>query len=195
MPSARKNYVTWLPGHYYHIYNRGARQKTIFPDAETYVFALRRIKEYSQVLSITIIAYCLLPNHYHFLVRQEDETPAGLLLQRVFNSYTKAYNKQFDSSGTLFERRYQANHVLSDEYLRYLCLYIHSNPAKHNLVEDVDAWPYSNYRDWIGARGGTLLDRKFIGDFFGSGEQYKKLMQEYVQARRFLNEQAKHLPI
>ena len=93
MPSARKNYVTWLPGHYYHIYNRGARQKTIFPDAETYVFALRRIKEYSQVLSITIIAYCLLPNHYHFLVRQEDETPAGLLLQRVFNSYTKAYNK------------------------------------------------------------------------------------------------------
>jgi len=70
MPNARKDAVAWLPGHYYHLYNRGARQKTIFPDKETYYFALRRIQEYSQLFAVTVIAYCLLPNHYHFLVRR-----------------------------------------------------------------------------------------------------------------------------
>lgn len=195
MPNARRDTITWLTGHYYHIYNRGARQKTIFPDTETYLFALRRIKEYSEILGVTVIAYCLLPNHYHFLVRQELDIPAGTLAQRVFNSYTKAYNKQFQSSGTLFERRYQANHVLQDRYLRNLCYYIHSNPVKHTLVEDVAAWPYSNYLEWVGKRRGTLVDRKFIANFFGSSREYAASMREYLENRGFGGEQTEHLPV
>ena len=195
MPDPRSYSITWLPGHYYHIYNRGARQKTIFPREETYLFALRRLKEYSQEFSITVIAYCLLPNHYHFLLRQNGDTPAGQLPQRVFNSYTKAYNKIHQSSGTLFERRYQANQVTRDEYLRHLCYYIHSNPVKHGLVQDIEAWPYSNYLDWIGERKGTLVDHRFIEEFFGRREQYAAAMKEYIQARGFLGKETEHLPI
>jgi len=111
MPRPRKDEVEWLSGHYYHIYNRGARQLTIFREEDNYIFVLLRVKKYCKAFNLTVIAYCLMPNHYHFLVRQEGEHPTGLLPQRVFNSYSKAYNKRYEHNGTLFERRYQVNHV------------------------------------------------------------------------------------
>lgn len=77
-----------------------------------------------------MIAYCLMPNHYHFLVRQEGEYPGGLLPQRIFNGYTKAYNKLYEHSGTLFERRYQVKQVESESHLLHLCRYIHANPIR-----------------------------------------------------------------
>ena len=64
-----------------------------------------------------MIVYCLMPNHYHFLVRQNGENAAGLLPQRVFNSYTKAYNKRYKHSGTIFEGRYKAIPVEQEPYL------------------------------------------------------------------------------
>ena len=107
MPYARKDKITWLPGHYYHIYNRGARQVTIFREPDNYHFVLYRVKKYCQELNLSIIVYCLMPNHYHFLVRQNGENAAGLLPQRVFNSCTKAYDKRYKHSGTIFEGRYK----------------------------------------------------------------------------------------
>ena len=80
----------YLSHHYYHVYNRGAGKHPIFREGENYVFVLRRMKEYLRALELTAIAYCLMPNHYHFLIRQDGEHAAGLLPQRVFNSYTKA---------------------------------------------------------------------------------------------------------
>ena len=67
---------------------------------------LQKVRKYSQDLHVAVIAYCLMPNHYHFLLRQDGEQPAGSLPQLVFNSYTKAYNKCYGHSGTLFEARY-----------------------------------------------------------------------------------------
>jgi REP element-mobilizing transposase RayT len=104
MPYARKDQITWLPDHYYHIYNRGARQVTVFREPDNYHFVLNRVKEYCQELNLSMIVYCLMPNHYHFLVRQNGENPAGLLPQRVFNSYTKAYNKRYKSTAARFLR-------------------------------------------------------------------------------------------
>jgi REP element-mobilizing transposase RayT len=190
MPHARKDEIDWQPGHYYHLYNRGAHKLTIFPEDENYVFALYRIKKYCADFDLSMIVYCLMPNHYHFLVRQNGEHPAGLLPQRVFNSYTKAYNKRYKHSGTLFERRYQAKHVDSDNYLRHLCRYIHTNPVKDGLVAYLEEWPYSNYPEWLGLRDGTLVDRQFIADFFGSGEDYKKFVKEYLLTRELPDELA-----
>ena len=97
----------YLQGHYYHIYNRGTSKMSIFREADNYTHVLKRIKRYRNEFDLAVIAYCLLPNHYHFLVRQDGEQPAGLLPQRVFNSYSKAYNKRYDHSGTLFEGPYK----------------------------------------------------------------------------------------
>jgi putative transposase len=100
MPQPRPAY---LPGQFYHFYNRGCRRLPIFREAENYLFVLRKIKKYTQEFDLKLIAYCLMPNHYHFLVQQAGKSAAGLLPQRVFNSYSKAFNKRYQHSGTLFE--------------------------------------------------------------------------------------------
>ena len=97
---------------------------------------LGKAARYSRELQISVIAYCLMPTHYHFLLRQDGEQPAGLLPQLVFNSYTKAYNKRYSQSGTLFETRYKAKQVESYSYLLNLCCCIHANPVKDQLVAE-----------------------------------------------------------
>ncbi len=159
MPHARKDKISWQPGYYYHLYNRGAHKLNIFREEDNYLYVLKLIKKYLRELNLSLIVYCLLPNHYHFLVEQLGDHPAGLLPQRVFNSYSKAYNKRYDHSGTLFEGRYKAKHVNSDRYLRHLCRYIHANPVKDGLVERLEEWPWSNYLEWVGRRQGKLVDR------------------------------------
>ena len=83
MPYARKDLLTWQKGMYYHIYNRGARQITIFREQRNYLFTISKIKEYSRANDIKVIAYCLMPTHYHILTRQDGEKPAGFLPQSV----------------------------------------------------------------------------------------------------------------
>ena len=134
MPYARRELIDWTPGCYYHIYNRGAHRATIFPDDTSYLFAIRRMKEISTRLEITVIAYCLMPNHYHFCVRQDSNVSADQLPRRIFNSYSKWFNHRHNHSGTLFEGRFQAKGVDNEAYLRKLCLYIHANPVRHGIA-------------------------------------------------------------
>ena len=174
----------YLPNEYYHLYNRGAHQVFIFREPDNYIFVLRKIKHYCREFDLTPIAYCLMPNHYHFLIRQEDESPAGLLPQRVFNSYTKAYNKRYDHSGTLFEGNYKVIHVQTESHLLHLCRYIHANPVKDGFVTDIEEWLYSNYLEWIGERNGTLVDRDFVKVYFESPDEYRRFVQDYLEERR-----------
>jgi hypothetical protein len=95
---------------------------------------LRKMKGYVRELSLAPIAYCLLPNHYHWLVRQDGDVRAGLLPQRVFNAYGKAYNKRYGHSGTLFEGAYKVEPVLDEGHLLHLCRYIHANPVVHGAL-------------------------------------------------------------
>ena len=180
MPISSRNKVTWLPGHYYHIYNRGARRKSIFYTSANYLFVLRKLKRYCLEFDLTLIAYCLMPNHYHFLVRQNGENRAGLLPQRVFLSYTKAFNKSYQESGTLFEGQFKVKHVNNEPWLLYLCKYIHFNPVKDGIVSSPDAWIYSNYLDWINERPGTLVDREFVIDHFQGPEHYRLEMEQFL---------------
>jgi len=183
MPYARKNLLVWQKGMYYHIYNRGVNKSTIFREPKNYFFALSKIKEFINANQLTMIAYCLEPNHYHFMLRQDGDTPAGNLPQFVFNSYTKAYNKAYDHSGTLFEGRYRAKPIQTSSHLWHLCRYIHGNPVKDGLVTDPADWQYSNYLEWIGERNGTLVDREFIKEQFGNAEEYKKFLFQYLKSR------------
>ena len=172
--------VQFAQGQFYHIYNRGVGRQPIFREEENYLFLLRRVNKYASAFHIAVITYCLMPNHYHFLLRQDDQIPAGRLPQRVFNSYTKAFNKRYDRTGTLFEGPYKAIHVDQDHYLLHLCRYIHANPVKHGLVPDLEQWPYSNYLEWIGARNGKLVDRAFVREQFPVPEGYRQFVLGYL---------------
>jgi putative transposase len=191
MPHARRDILDWLPGAYYHIYNRAARQSSLFREPTNYLFVIGRMQKYSRSLALSMIAYCLMPNHYHFLLRQDGDAPAGLLAQRVFNSYTKAFNKRYGQTGTLFEHRFQAKAIKNENHLLHLCRYIHTNPVKDGLVADVADWPYSNYLEWVGERKGTLLDRNFVRDHFTDEADYKAFVLDYLRSR-ILPEDVQH---
>ncbi len=171
-------------GQFYHFYNRGAHRRSIFCEEDNYIFVLRKMKHYCRKLALTLIAYCLMPNHYHWLIRQDGEHRAGLLPQRVFNSYTKAYNKRYDHSGTLFEGNYKVIHVQEEAHLLHLCRYIHANPVKDGLVARLTDWPYSNYPEWIGIREGTLVNRAFIRAYFETPDAYRRFVRDYLEMRR-----------
>ena len=140
-----------------------------------------------------MISYCLEPNHYHFLTRQDGDEPASNLPQFVFNSYTKAYNKTYNHSGTLFEGRFRAKPVQTSSHLLHLCRYIHGNPVKDGLVADPADWPYSNYLEWIGERNGALVDHEFINQQFGNGKEYQKFLFQYLKSRDLLDDVKKFL--
>ena len=185
MPAKRPEY---LPGHAYHLYNRGAHRVSLFREEDNYTFVLRKIKAYCRSLNLAPIAYCLLPNHYHFLIRQDGEHPAGLLPQRVFNSYSKAYNKRYEHSGTLFEGNYKVVPVEKKAYLLHLCRYIHANPVIHGLVTAAADWPYSNYLEWIGEREGALVDRDFVRVHFATPGSYREFASAFLADRRLPKE-------
>jgi putative transposase len=193
MPYARKDTLIWQKGMYYHIYNRGARQLTIFREQTNYLFAISKIKKYSQSQGICVIAYCLMPTHYHILARQDGEKPAGNLPQWVFNSYSKAYNRMYSHSGTLFEGRFRAKAIQTASHLLHLCRYIHGNPVKGGLVSEPCDWPYSNYREWIGERPEMLIDRNFIKEQFSDSDGYKKFLAEYLNTCHLPSDVQKHI--
>jgi len=180
MPRRRPKY---LPDNYYHIYNRGFDRASIFREEDNYLFVLRKVKHYTKVLNLSIVVYCLMPNHYHFLVRQDGDKSAGLLPQRVFNSYTKAYNLKYNRSGTLFQGPYQVRQITNKSYLLNLCRYIHANPVKDGLVADIEDWPYSNYLEWIGKRSGSLVDLRFVQEHFSSPQRYAEFVLDYLKNR------------
>ncbi len=175
--------LEFRPNTYYHLYNRGANRQPIFREARNYHFLLGRIKQYAEAFQVAVIAYCLLPNHYHLLVRQETDVKVSVFMQAVFNSYTKAFNKAYSRTGTLFESRYKAIEVKEYSYLLRLCLYIHYNPVAARLVTDPAAWPFSNYLAFIRRNTSSLCDMQFLEDNFRDPNEYERLMKEYKPSK------------
>ena len=175
-------------GHYYHIFNRGVDKRNIFFKEENYLFLLRRIKEYVNDYHLTTIAYCLMPNHYHLLIRLEEDGILSSFIQRVFNSYVQAVNQQQVRSGTLFEGRAKIKLIHQDNYFLHIPRYIHLNPVKSGLVGKPEDWPYSNYLEFIGLRNGTLFSPDFVSDNFDSPQAYRAFVEENIpeKTERFI---------
>ena len=171
-------------GQYYHIYNRGAGKAKIFFNDGNYQYLLRLVKEYHQQHGATIIAYCLMPNHYHFLLRQESDEPLSKFMQVLFNSYVQALNIQQGRTGTLFEGRFKQKCVDKWEYLLILCRYIHRNPVEANMVKKPEDWVYSNYREWVGLRNGMLVESHFVKDHFSSPEEYVNFVNDVEDEKK-----------
>ncbi len=171
--------VQFAVGEYYHIYNRGCDKGKIFLADENYDFLLRLLEVRVREFHTTVIAYCLMPNHYHFLLRQDNDKSAGAMIQSLFNSYTKAFNSMYGRTGTLFEGPFKAIHVDKEHYLLHLSRYIHRNPLEAGLVHDLELWRYSNYLEWIKKRDSIFVDRSFVESSFASPTSYVQFVHEY----------------
>jgi putative transposase len=154
-------------GQYYHLYNRGNNRQDIFFERENYLFFLRSLRRYLLVETLDVIAYCLMPNHYHLLVcLKTPHLSAGM--QAFSLSYTKAMNRRYNRVGSLFQGRFQAILVDSTEYLLNLSRYIHWNPVKAGLVKQPQDWEFSSFQEYVGLRGGTLPKTEYILTALGS---------------------------
>jgi len=161
---------------YYHIYNRGINGEPLFREERSYRHFLRLWAKYTEPIAETY-AYCLLNNHFHFLVRIKP-TETGpiskigpvLTVSRQFNNlfiaYAKAFNKAYDRTGGLFESPFKRRLVDSDRYFAALVAYIHRNPQKHGFVDDFRDWPCSSYHAVLSSQA-TRVQRAVVLDWFG----------------------------
>ncbi|MDY7395200.1 hypothetical protein UMM65_08095 [Aureibaculum sp. 2210JD6-5] len=136
-------------GHYYHIYNRGIDGCTIFNNSENMDYFLRLVNKYL-ITKVSILSYCLMNNHFHFIVRvDDDEKKVTQAFSNLFNAYAKAFNKQNSRTGSLFEKHFRRKRIKNEEYLTNLIIYIHTNPMHHGISQDFTNYPYSSYSYYV----------------------------------------------
>jgi len=133
-------------------------------DERDYKRYLDRMREYKDKHNVSILAYCLMPNHIHLLIRQNGPQPASAFVQRLHTAYTMYFNKKYDLIGHPFQGRFKTKMVGKDEYLMHLSRYIHLNPKK--LVAKIPSYKWSSYPAYIGETENDLADTKFILEMF-----------------------------
>jgi len=173
-------------GQTYHIYNRGNNREDLFFEERNYGYFLKLYARYVEPVADTY-AYCLLRNHFHLLVRiktveeQEGLKPRNPSQQfgNLFNAYTKAINRAYQHTGSLFENPFGRILVTSDGYFTQLISYIHRNPQKHGFVDDFRAWPYSSYRAFLSEKP-TRLKRDDVLAWFDGPEAFEAFHRQEV---------------
>lgn len=195
MPS-RNRVKTYVPQSYYHIYNRGVNKRKIFLDDQDYRVFLNLLKRYldeepakdnkgreyeSLHGRIKLLAYCLMPNHFHLLIYQENAEDMTRLLRGVATSYTKYFNKKHKRIGPLFQDAFKASHIVSDEYLQHISRYIHLNPQGYK------SWPYSSLDYYLNRKSAGWVEPDMILGLFGPGE-YERFVADYEDHKRALEE-------
>lgn len=179
---------------YYHIFNRGNNRENVFKEERNYSYFLKLYAHYIEPVADTF-AYCLLPNHFHLLVRvktieeAEEETlkvsetfrvlNPSQQFSNLFNAYTKAINKAYQRTGSLFEHPFGRIPVTSEQYFTQLVSYIHQNPQRHGLIDDFRRWPYSSYQTLFSEKP-TRLKRDIVLKWFGGRPQVEQLHQQKI---------------
>jgi putative transposase len=202
----------------YHVYNRGIDKRIIFIDERDYAVFLSFLKyallsdeqvnaknEVDQELiskaqrfnirrlglagKVELVAFCLMPNHFHLLLYQEDSVAISKLMSSVGTGYSMYFNKRYKRSGRLFQGVYKAVRIKEDPYYQHISRYIHLNPV--DLRVDYKSYPYSSYRmyvneaqaDWVHPELGmsdmsVSQYEKFVGDWASFRNELKQVEQK-----------------
>lgn len=137
----------WLPYAYHHICSRGNNRKNIFQDTTDYVHAFQILEMIHERYPISICGFCLMTNHYHFLLKSEQASISKIM--SLFNKrYSDYYNRKYQHVGHVFQQRFRSSPLPSPEDLLYVSKYIHRNPiaTKIPIVANMEDYPYSSYQ-------------------------------------------------
>lgn len=166
-------------GEIYHVYARGNGRSAIYFEDGHRRYFLRRLGEILPGSGTEILAYCLMDNHFHLIVRA-GWRPLGRPMQRLLSGYARRINREAGRQGHLFERRYQAVHVPNDAYARTLLRYVHLNPARAGIVDDPLDYPWSSHRPYHGEPGPEWLKTGPLLSLFGEcGDTARLRFQHY----------------
>ena len=194
---------------YYHLYNRGTEKRIIFLDNQDYrrflflmyicntekSITLRDIGngeffERGEII-VDIGAYCLMPNHFHILVREKIENGISTYMRKLLTGYSMYFNKKYKRTGKLYEGVFKSIHADKDTYLKYLYSYIHLNPAKlidknwkeninrntAKLLKYVFSYPYSSLREYKNKEFKIINPSQFPAYFKKSMDHKKELFE------------------
>lgn len=221
--------TNFVPGNYYHIYNRGTEKREIFLDKSDYlrfIFLLyicnsvepvniRELfpegfkKEIYKGLSfanlakfnrektlVNIGAYCLMPNHFHILIKEKIDNGISIFMRKLSTAYAMYFNKKNERNGVLFQGPFKAELVDNDEYLKYLFAYIHLNPVKliepawrdqgiknfKKAKEFLDNYRWSSYPAYVnGEENNPLLNKKSFPEYFCGTKEFKNFIEEWLK--------------
>lgn len=197
----------------YHVYNRGVERRLIFSNDRDYQRLLQtlyyyqfegpkpafsthhrfKIKDFSHNPKIVEIqCYCLMPNHFHLIIRQVKENGISEYMRKVVDSYAKYYNTKNRRVGPLFQSVFKAVLVEDDNQLLHLSRYIHLNPFVGNIVSNLEFYQYSSYRYYIGLSSDHLCITDTVLSNFMRRNDYKEFVEGHGDYAREL-EIMKHL--
>ena len=208
----QKNTIkTYVKNSYYHVYNRGVEERIIFQDESDYLTFLNYLKTALSPLQIPnledvsfkgqsfkgvprqpknfnkkieLIAFCLMPNHFHLLVKQNKKNSMEGLMRSLITRYSMYFNKKYKRTGSLFQGRYKAVLVEDNEYLLHLSRYIHRNPVE--IVDNLDQ-AYSSYPAFLGKVDLEWIKPNIVIDQFNNStlaeikkmNTYKNFVESY----------------
>jgi REP element-mobilizing transposase RayT len=179
-------------GNIYHIYNRAIGKEKLFITNADYFFFLKKLDRF--ILPIAqIYSYCLIPNHFHLLVKikSEYEFPEKRSIKyhessvkkinqpfnNFFNSYAKSFNAVHKRTGRLFLQPYKRIKVSSEDYIKILVNYIHRNPIHHGMTNNFMDWTYSSFNAFLSEKE-TKINREEVLSYFGTIEDFIKFHNE-----------------
>lgn len=153
---------------FYHILLRGINRQHIFEEESDYTYFLKDFNNLKTDLAFAVYAYCLMSNHVHLLLREKQAGDISLIMKRLLTKYAMYFNRKYQRNGALIANRYKSVPVEVDEYFIPLLRYIHQNPLKAGLVDKLEAYPFSSYREYLS--GGELTDTAFAFELIGREE-------------------------
>ena len=209
--------VNFAPDNYYHIYNRGTDKRTIFLNKPDYLRFLALLYACNQnepirlgrqdwqdrslpekkrkTTLIDIGAYCLMPNHFHLLLREKSETGISLFVQKLSTAYAMYFNKKNERNGNLFQGRFKSELADKDEYLNYLFAYIHLNPIKliepdwkekgiknpDRAIKFLENYMWSSYPFYVGRRQkDPILEPEEFPNYFENFKEFGDFIKEWL---------------
>lgn len=208
---------SFAEGEYYHLYNRGTEKRTIFLDEQDYNHFLflmyicntsksiesRNVDESfdREETKVDIGVFCLMPNHFHILVREKTEKGISTYMRKLLTAYSMYFNKKYKRTGKLYEGVFKSIHASNDRYLKYLYSYIHLNPAKlidkdwkngrnknaGRLLEYVFSYPYSSLGEY--AEGKFKITNPLVFPvYFKKPTDHKKELLDWLSFTEFTEE-------
>lgn len=215
--------IKFVPENYYHIFNRGTEKRNIFLCETDYLRFLvllylgnntesislkdflsrgRSLGELFDVdkkeTLVDIGVYCLMPNHFHLLIKEKNENGIPIFLKKVSTAYAMYFNKKNERTGNLFQGRFKAELADSDEYLKYLFAYIHLNPVKLiepgwkeggiKNIERVDKflknYQWSSYLNYLNKKNDPILNKEVFPGYFETKKEFKDFISDWLNFKR-----------
>ncbi|NDK10418.1 hypothetical protein GW846_06620 [Candidatus Gracilibacteria bacterium] len=208
MPS--KNIVKiYIKDGIYHVYNRGVEERVVFLDEQDYKVFLYYLKSYlsppeliknlpnlptglkrnipkiSLYKEIKLFCYCLMPNHFHLMIKQLTDRAIVEFMRRLTNAYTRYFNEKYKRVGGLFQGTYKAVLVKKEDYFLHLSRYIHINILKlsqncKDKFKKLREYPYSSYQDYLGKKNTCWIYKDEMVEYFKDKKSYQDFVEDYA---------------